>query len=150
VSRGAFVGRRVAFALSVAITLALAVGAGAGKATLIGPGGGVCSGSAGGMSATKTLDATTVAVTWCWNGADNLTYLSVDASQASHWSIYLPTYISLDNKTGGVGAHTFSENFTSHWLTGTCEVKVGYWLHVVGGSQTMDFVETSNSEGSCG
>jgi hypothetical protein len=155
VSRDGFARRRVVFLLSLAATviMILAVGAGGGLATLPGPGGGVCGGSAGGATASKTIDGVKANTTWCWDSAGNLTYLTWGLSQASTWGPYTSAGLDTDNTAGGLGQHTASKTFTANWVSGAvgnfCYQQNNYWIHVVGGSSTLDFVETGAS-GDCG
>jgi hypothetical protein len=90
-----------------------------------------------------------VAATWCWDYSQpaNLTSVSFDKTQASEWDGFGAAGITVDTRSGGVGEHTASQTFTSRWIAALTadEEDISYWVHVVGGSTTMDFVETSVS-----
>ncbi|HZS30150.1 MAG TPA: hypothetical protein VFA37_02715 [Gaiellaceae bacterium] len=145
------VGRRgsvFAVATLVSLVVVLAVGAGAGSATTnsggLGP-------TVGCFNASKTIDSTTMSAHWCWDAALNLTDLSFGISQSlCHFDceFYRAGY-EVNTRTGGIGDHTASETFTSNWDNAYAVggdmawMYYDYWVHVVGGSHNLDFVETN-------
>lgn len=114
--------------------------------TVCGPG--ECGGTVGCYNAQQSIDGTTVTAHWCWNAALNLTDVSIGISQSNCFNLceYVKSGTAVQTQSGGLGQRTFSETFTSQWFSGTQVdpyLYMHYWVHVVGGSNTLDYVETS-------
>jgi len=114
--------------------------------TVCGPG--ECGATVGCYNASQSIDGTTVNAHWCWNAALNLTDVSVGISQSTCFNLceYSKDGTAVQTQTGGLGQHTYSETFGSQWFSGTQVdnyLYIHYWVHVVGGSNTLDYAETS-------
>jgi hypothetical protein len=140
-------GSRFTAGLLLAAAVALMSAVAASAAT-----GGGGSGTVGCFNASKTIDSTTVAAHWCWDSTGYLTDLSFTPSQANTWNGLTPSSVQVDSRAGGIAQHAASENLSSYWIAGVagkfCYERVYYWVHVVGGSQSLDFAET-NAEEDC-
>lgn len=148
------IGRRGGVFAAVALAslvVVLALGAAGASAVTTPGGGGGLGPTVGCFNASQSIDDTTVAAHWCWDAALNLTDLSFGISQSyCHFDCeFYRAGTEVDTRSGGIGYHTASETFTSNWYNayavggGDAWMYYDYWVHVVGGSHNLDFVETN-------